>query len=186
MAQSVHARLAAHPANPPPIDQRIDATLARRADGGLAITYAVHGLNVDLRIPTAQAPPPSDALWRSSCCELFIAADDRAAYREFNFSPTGQWAAHDFSDYRQRLPGTPDCPAPVLTFKRNELMLRLDVEIAPAALPAGGTLRLAVTAVLEARDGRCGYYAFAHPAGKPDFHHRAGFGLTLDASGFHT
>jgi hypothetical protein len=39
--------------------------------------------------------------------------------------------------------------------------------------------RAAVSAVIEQHDGAISYWALAHPAGKPDFHHRDGFVLKL-------
>jgi 23S rRNA (guanine745-N1)-methyltransferase len=57
------------------------------------------------------------------------------------------------------------------------------VRLAAKALPTGdGPLRLALTTVVELADGAPGtlsYWALAHPAGKPDFHHRDGFVLAL-------
>lgn len=182
MANSVHVALAGHPTNPARFHQRLDVTLTRQANGALAIVYAIHGLNLDLRVPTPHAPAPEDALWKTTCCELFVGPTGQGDYREFNFSPSGQWAVYDFLDYRERKPGTPGCPAPTLLTRREEDLLQLDVLLPPGALPAGDPLRVAVSAVLEANDGNLGYWALAHPPGKPDFH-RAGFMLCLGAAG---
>lgn len=190
MTQAVHARLAGHPANPARFDGRIDVTLTHLPDGGLAIAYAIHDCNVGLHIPTPHAPACADALWRSTCCEIFVGPAGQHDYREFNFSPSGQWAAYDFHDYRQRTPATPDCPAPAIRFMSDEHLLQLDVTLAPAALQIKSieseTLRLAAAVVLETRDGSFGYWAFAHPPGKPDFHHQAGFALKLGPRGFYS
>ncbi len=40
-------------------------------------------------------------------------------------------------------------------------------------------LRLALSAVIEETDGRLSYWALAHPAAKPDFHHAEAFVLSL-------
>ena len=185
MTRSVHVALAGHPANPARFHHRIEATLTHTAQDGLVIIYVVHGLNIDLRIPTPHAPAPADALWRTSCCELFLASANPSGYREFNFSPAGQWWAGDFLDYRAPAPLPPAIPtAPAIAVERDEDRLRLDVALDRTALPKGDTLRLALSVVLEANDSQFGFWALAHPSGKPDFHHHAGFALSLGAMGF--
>jgi len=189
VAQSVHVSLVAHAANPARFHQRVDATLTRAAGGGLAVAYAIHGLNLDLRVPTPHAPAPADALWKTTCCELFLGAVGQAGYREFNFSPSGQWAAYDFADTRQRDAAPCDCPPPALSFDRDADLMKLSATLPEAAIPprwrkADVTLRIAVAAILEAEGGHLGYWALAHPPGKPDFHHHAGFVLSLGALGF--
>ena len=184
MTRSVHVKLAAHPANPPRFQQRIEATLSQADDGSLQVGYAVHGINLDLRVPTPHAPAPADALWKTTCCEIFLGAVGQSGYREFNFSTSGQWACHDFADTRRPAPGPFDCPAPKLACERGEDLLTLTATLPPAALPQADTLRIAVTTILEAAGGHLGYWALAHPPGKPDFHHHAGFVLSLGAQGF--
>lgn len=184
MTRSVHVRLAAHPANPARFHQRIEATLAHGADGSLRIAYAVHGLNLDLRVPTPHAPAPADALWRTTCCEIFLGAVGQSGYREFNFSPSGQWASYDFADTRLRAPAPFACPAPEISFTRSEDLLSLTANLPKHALPKTDTLRIAIAAILEANDGSLAYWALAHAPGKPDFHHHAGFVLSLGTLGF--
>jgi hypothetical protein len=184
MAQTLHAALVGHPANPPRCHERIDVTLTRTPAGRLTIAYAIHGLDSARIVPTPAAPAPADALWRSTCCELFLGPAGQPGYREFNFSPSGQWAAYDFSDYRQRLPTTTDFPPPSISVRHTDKQLQLDVEMPAAALPATANLRLALSVVLAAQDGSCNYWALAHPPGRADFHHHAGFVIKLDASGF--
>ncbi|MCX8086595.1 MAG: DOMON-like domain-containing protein [Rhodocyclaceae bacterium] len=186
MAQSIHVALKAHPANPERFHQRIEVTMTLAADGGLNLLYAIHGFNLDLRVPTPHAPAPAEALWRTTCCELFVGAPDRPGYREFNFSPSGQWAAYDFADTRQPAASPAVLPAPTLQTRRSEDLLEVAVNLPAAALPAFGERRcLALAAVLEAEGGHLGYWALAHPHGKPDFHHPAGFLIKLDSRGLH-
>jgi hypothetical protein len=184
MAQSVHVTLAGHAANPARFHLHIEATLTHGTDDSLQIAYTVHGLTLDLRIPTPHAPAPADALWRTTCCELFLGPVGHPGYREFNFSPSGQWAAYDFVDTRQRAAEPVDSPAPTLASERGEDLLRLVATLPKAARPKGDTLRIALSVVLEANDGSLGYWALAHPPGKADFPHRAGFFLSLGPMGF--
>jgi hypothetical protein len=183
VAQSVHVTLVGHPSNPERFHERLDAALTRQADGGLAIVYSIRGLNLDLRVPSPHQPAPADALWKTTCCELFIGPAGQSDYREFNFSPSGQWASYDFLDYREPKPGVVDLPAPTLQTRREEDLLQVEVSLPRAALPAGDSLRLALSVVLEANGGHLSYWAIAHAAGKPDFH-RAGFKLSVSSLGF--
>jgi len=41
-------------------------------------------------------------------------------------------------------------------------------------------LRVALATMLEAIDGSLSYWALRHAPGRPDFHHRDGFALTLE------
>lgn len=97
------------------------------------------------------------------------------AYREFNFSPSGQWAAYAFSDYRQRAESRTPSVAPTIALRRFPDRLELEATLAPALLPEGVNLELGLNAVIEAADGRLSYWALKHPAGAPDFHLRKGF-----------
>ena len=170
--------LVPHPDNPTDLRQDVTATLTRRPDGGLAVAWTIGGDMAALHLPTPMEPAPADALWRTTCCELFAAAGDRG-YREFNFSPSGQWATYDFAGYRERAPVQTDCPAPTITRRIDETALRLDVELPAAALPAGAR-RFGISAILETRDGRIGYWALAHAPGNPDFHHAIAFALEFE------
>ncbi len=51
-------------------------------------------------MPVAAANARSDGLWRHTCFEAFIRASSDIGYYELNFSPSGQWAAYQFSGYR--------------------------------------------------------------------------------------
>ena len=52
-------------------------------------------------IPKSSEPWRADELWRTTCFEAFLMAEDGAGYREWNFAPTGNWAAYDFTGYRE-------------------------------------------------------------------------------------
>jgi len=183
MTQAVHATLTGHPDNPPGLDQRIGVTLLLKPDGSLRLAYSIQGPCGFMRIPSPAQPAPPDALWRTTCCELFVGAGDGAGYREFNFSPSGQWAVYDFSAYRKPVEIPLPCPALAVRSHCHANRLQLDATLAPAALPAGNLRPCALAVIVEAHDGRLGYWALAHPAGRPDFHQRGGFTLILDRSG---
>ena len=74
--------------------------VARPRPGNLALRYIVTGNLTDLRMPPLTAPERADGLWRQTCFEAFVRAAPDAAYYEFNFAPSTQWAAYRFSGYR--------------------------------------------------------------------------------------
>lgn len=55
-------------------------------------------------------PAQTGRLWEQTCFEAFIADTGKAAYREYNFAPSGDWAVYEFSDYR--LPTALNMPPP--------------------------------------------------------------------------
>ena len=124
-------------------------------------------------------PARRDNLWRHTCGELFIAARNGSAYREFNFSPSGEWAAYDFTGPRQRA-ADPTLAAPAIELRRTADALVLVANLPRAALPAAPRLDLGLSAVVEADDGTLSYWALRHLAPAPDFHQRDSFALTLD------
>ena len=151
-------------------------------EGRLQLSYELTGNLTQLRMPEPQPPAAVDGLWNHSCFEAFIAVEGDAGYHEFNFSPSGQWAAYSFSDYRVRSGWTVSL-APTIGVTRTAGRLLLVAVIAVADLPPnrpGKPFQLGLTAVIEANDGNRSYWALHHPEVHPDFHHRAGFILPFN------
>lgn len=172
--------LLCHPAITCPAAVRAIAAQARFNDQGtLRLRYRLHGQPAGLLIPAPGPAGPADHLWQHCCCEAFVATDDSAPYREFNFSPSGRWACYDFAAYRQRQIGALPASPPQISFQLLADGFQLDAELDPALLPAGATLRIGLSAVIEASDGSKSYWALAHGAAQPDFHLRQSFTLTL-------
>ena len=73
----------------------------RREQAVIRVLYRVEGRLDRLQVPQPRAPRFADGLWRHTCCEIFVARDGSPAYHEFNFSPSGEWAAYAFSGYRE-------------------------------------------------------------------------------------
>jgi hypothetical protein len=116
----------------------------------------------------------TDELWRHTCVEAFVRPASGEGYQEFNFSPSTQWAAYRFDCYRDGMRPAP--LEPQVAVRRTgdgfELSATFD-------LPDDGPWRLGLSAVIEAADGSVSYWALAHAAGKPDFHHADCFALEL-------
>jgi hypothetical protein len=179
--------LLCHPATPAPVVRTIEAQAVLRPDGGLIVAYRLWGDMARLLVPQAQAPERKDLLWEHTCFETFIGIPGETAYREFNFSPSGQWAAYAFSDFRQRDESFELADAPQITTRLFAGRLELDVALPASALPSGPqTLQIALSAVVEAADtvaGSHSYWALRHTGPRPDFHHRSGFTLECAVEG---
>ncbi len=162
--------------------QSLHVNVEPEPQGALRLRFQLTG---DLRQIDIPAPLPSlavDGLWEHTCFEMFVAVEGNANYHEFNFSPSGQWAAYAFSDYRIRNAWLIS-QAPIIRFIQTSEQLLLEAVIASADLPlniAGKPFQLGLTAVIEANDGSRFYWALHHPEVRPDFHHRAGFILSLN------
>lgn len=159
----------------------IDVSFRSTDQGELALSYQLSGDLAGLRLPAPATAGPADGLWQHTCCEAFVATVDGSEYREFNFSPSGQWAAYRFTDYRQRDEDFVATGAPKLSFHLLADGFRLDALLPAALLPPGRRWRIGLTAVVEAADGDKTYWALAHAAPQPDFHRRPSFTLILSA-----
>lgn len=173
--------LVRHPDSPDVGIRAVDGRLAWRSDGALTVWYEMTGDLDRVRVPAPTAPARRDGLWRRTCFELFIGSDRDDTYREFNFSPSGEWAAYAFRDYRERVPFD-GIAAPHIRTQvqddRFEQVVTLPGEALPALVP-GDRWCVGLSAVLESVDGWVAYWALAHAPGNPDFHHRAAFALRL-------
>jgi hypothetical protein len=146
----------------------------RREQAGIRVLYRVEGRLDRLRVPQPRAPRFADGLWRHTCCEIFVARHGSPAYHEFNFSPSGEWAAYAFSGYREGMLRDENVK-PTIRLQTSAGALELE-----AAIPcAAGKIAVGLSAVMEEQGGTNSYWALRHPPGKPDFHHRDAFALEL-------
>lgn len=156
-------------------DSRCDAVRAIAVDvtrpqpGALRLSYEVTGIVADLRLPPAAAPVRTDELWRHTCFEAFIRPVAEAAYFEFNFAPSTQWAAYRFGGYRGGMCAAEISPLRIEA-RAEPRVLRLQAILELSTLPSG-PWRFGLSAVIEETSGRVSYWALAHPRGRPDFHH---------------
>jgi hypothetical protein len=156
---------------------RIEADIARPRAGSLILSYVVSGRTSDLRLPPVVAAARADALWRHTCFEAFVRPSTGPAYYEFNFSPSTQWAAYQFSGYRSGMHVATEISAPRIEARSSAATYTLQAALEFDELSS--PLHLGLSAVLEETNGRKSYWALAHPPGKPDFHHADCFALEL-------
>jgi hypothetical protein len=176
--------LTRHPETPADAVRRIEARVSWTENEALALTYLLEGDLSRLRIPPFRRPRKADRLWEHACFEAFLGVKGGAEYYEFNFAPSGEWAAYAFRAYRDGAPLKDKSLAPGLTVRSSADSLALDVVIRADRLPIMAPrtqLRLALSAVVEDDTGRLSYWALKHPPGKPDFHHSDAFALEIEA-----
>jgi hypothetical protein len=174
-------KLQCHPAAPAGV-RLVLSVVVSVTNIGLQLVYTVAGHCPALRIPpTAEVPGPADGLWRRTCLEAFVAVEGEEAYREFNFSPSGQWAIYSFARERVRTPLEINAALqPSFQIQSSSEQLTLTAHLPWNALPLrGSALCIGLSAVMEEANGQLSYWALQHPCAQPDFHHPAGRALRL-------
>ena len=169
-----------HPAAPPSDPQfALWATVDHAgAFGAMATTNIWFGIGAPAGrfvIPAGEEGR-ADELWQTTCFEAFLRLPGERAYREWNFAPSGQWAAYDFTDYREGVT-SPEIPRP--PYIRMEDNLTWWTLGATIAVESGAEWQLGLSAVLEETDGTKSYWALAHGTEKPDFHDPVCFAARL-------
>jgi hypothetical protein len=165
---------------PPPASLALTGSV-RRDGNRLSLQYRLEDpQGLVLVPPAAAAPRRCDELWTTTCFELFLAEPGAEPYWEVNLSPSGDWNLYRLSGYRQGLAPEPTIGALPFVVQRDGSGLEVMVTLDLGALPLEGRLlELAVTAVVELRDGEILYWALRHPGEQADFHWREGFGLRV-------
>lgn len=164
-------RLVAHPDHPPLAVKGVSLRWVDLDDGRTMLRYRLDGCD-SLVAPAYSGSSRTNDLWKTTCFELFL-GNESPAYFEFNFSPSGRWASYGFETYRSdplelELSFSPE----IRTEQGTEIFL---LTAYVASDDVRGASRLGVNAVVEEEGGHLSYWALAHPAGRPDFHHPACF-----------
>ena len=174
--------LVRHPHSPNHAIEAIDVHAVRTAERKLSLHYAVLGELARISIPAPATPRIGWKLWRHTCCEVFLRAEDAEAYHEFNFSPSGEWTAYAFTRYREGAALTDDSLDPQVVVEsrpgRFDLYALVDLPRLGAAY-ARARLHVGMAVIIDEQDGGQSYWALRHAPGKPDFHHRDAFALEL-------
>ena len=180
---TAQARLVRHPIAPWSGPDVSIAAACIVSEGGAGLCrFEVVGDLHGLVVPAAGLAARVDGLWRHLCFELFVARRGAADYLEFNFAPSGAWAAYAFDGYRA--PASPPAvTTPAIRAEATAGRLSLTALLGPGTWPdpRRTALEIGLAAVLEHRDGALGYFALSHPAERPDFHDRRAFALALAA-----
>ena len=175
--------LTCHPQTTTDAVRGICVDVTRSPAARLHLTFVLAGEMAHLRVPAFRAPCIGSDLWRHTCFEAFIAADDAATYHELNFAPSGEWALLAFRGYRDGQPLASGVPTPAITIRTTSQSFELDVVVTLDGLSpayASAPLRLALATVIEETSGARSYWAAHHPPGDPDFHHPDAFVVRLE------
>jgi hypothetical protein len=152
---------------------QIEVEVRRPHATNLLLHYFVRGAISDLRISPMTTPMRADELWRHTCFEAFLQTSSSTAYYEFNFAPSGQWAAYRFSGYRHGMVIADVLSAPKIETVSNSAWYELKVLLELNGLSnseSNSSWRLGLSTVIEESAGHTSYWALEHPPGKPDFH----------------
>ncbi|NUT00669.1 MAG: DOMON-like domain-containing protein [Sphingomonas sp.] len=164
--------LSPHPATPPSepgfkVWASVDHAAAFGASATVNIWFGIGAPASRFVIAEAGEPSRVDELWRTTCFEAFLGEEGTDAYQEWNFAPSGQWAAYDFSGYREGMSEAEVAAPPYIRVEDNFTWWAFGATI---SLEAGKSWTFNLTAVLEEKDGCKSYWALAHAPEKPDFH----------------
>jgi hypothetical protein len=164
-----------HPAFHPAKVSGVSVRWTQLNDGRLMLRYRVDGCGA-LVVPAFKGHGQADDLWKTTCFELFL-YDGDGRYREFNFSPSGQWAIYGFAGYRNRDGDAALRDHPEIKHEMGDSVFVQTVFVDGGIL--FGAERAALAAVIEEEGGRPSYWALAHNGLKPDFHDPFGFRIAL-------
>ena len=165
--------LIAHPATPPSDPEfKLWASVDHAASlGPVATTNIWFGVGAPadrFAIPPLSEPWRADELWKTTCFEAFLRAEGGEAYREWNFAPSGNWAAYDFAGHREGMTKADVGSPPYIRMEDNFTWWTVGATI---ATDAETSWQLGLSAVLEEKYGTKSFWALAHPnPEKPDFH----------------
>ncbi len=185
LQSNMHHPLKLHPDSRCVAVTDIGVEVARARPGELRLGYVVTGKIGALRLPPVTASARADNLWQHTCFEAFLRPGAGAAYCEFNFAPSTQWAGYGFTEYREGMRALTALHAPHIAVQSGDTHYRMQITLDLDALPdltRGAIWRVGLSAVIEETDGNKSYWALKHPPGKPDFHHSDCFALALAAA----
>jgi len=164
----VQTSLQFHPASGDAGLENIAVSVERLTPTLIQLRFTAMGNLTKIVIPPPAPPERVDGLWQSTCLELFLRREGETGYSEFNFAPSGRWAAYCFSGYREGMMEASLPAPPAIQSLVHEGRLEVTISLHLPLDDAAYAMNLA--AVIESRaDGRS-FWAAKHPAGEPDFH----------------
>lgn len=171
-----------HPRTPCARLEQLEAEVTRLPSNGLLLVYFLTGAMDELSLLPLAPPMRADELWRHTCFEAFLGVVGLEPYFEFNFTPSGEWAAYRFSGYRTGMAIVSEVAAPGFEVRMSARTCELKISLRTdevEGLRGDAKWRLGLSAVIEDKAGGRSYWAMAHPPGKPDFHHADSFAREL-------
>jgi hypothetical protein len=148
------------------------------------IRYSVTGDVASIHLPPAKSGHGrKDDLWKATCFEFFMALPNQPQYWEYNLSPSGEWNIYHMDAYRR------------IGFREETLIQNLSLNVSQQKecvavicstdispiVSSSESIQVAITSVIQTKDGHETYWALVHPNLQPDFHVRESFTLALEA-----
>ena len=139
----------------------------------LTLQYSLIGNHTTLILPSSKkSPSHKEGLYRHTCFEAFVGGGKTDKYTEFNFSPSGDWCAIFFDNYRkpsnqQGVEKPNKLLLSPLTLTENSLNLKVVIDLSALKTPP---LKLGLSTVLEHSDNSLSYWSLSHGNEKADFH----------------
>lgn len=149
----------------------------------LTLRYRLACETAQLLLPATTGSRRADGLWQHTCFEVFIRPAGTEAYCEFNFSPSGEWAAYRFTSRREGMQSIDAIEPPSVRLAPAPDGLAVTVVLQAGSidgLTGGRALDLGLSAIIEDLTGGLSYWALRHASPRPDFHDPASFALRLD------
>jgi len=175
-------RLAVHPKTPARAVESMFFNLTWRGAGRWVLEFYSSTPASSLRLPAPAEPTRADELWKHTCCELFLLNPVDGTYVEFNFSPSGRWAAYRFDGYRNGMRDLEVRRPHISASVPGDPHFHLRVDFEDPALRNPVPWQAGVSAVIEEADGTKSYWALAHGKENPDFHDAGAFAINLPAA----
>ena len=171
-------QLIRHPRFEPLDVTSVTVRWAPLGDGRLMLRFRVDG-STALLVPDAkERPGRGEELWTATCFELFL-YDGGSSYREFNFSPSGEWAAYRFDGYRTGRIDFDPVIAPSIACDQGRTLFTATAFISAEELAGAESASLSAVIVESGRTPS--YWALTHNTEAPDFHDPACFRIALRA-----
>ncbi|MBW0145076.1 DOMON-like domain-containing protein [Sphingomicrobium clamense] len=156
-----------HPSETKGAVKKVNAKIERTSPDHIRLTYTILDSDEDLAIPEGDGIR-RDGLWLQTCLEFFLGRASEDSYREFNFSPGGDWAAYSFDRARQGKRQLLMPEDPKVAWRRDKKRWVLEADLMINDLPENGACNL--TAVIGEKDGTKTHWAALHAPDAPDFH----------------
>lgn len=177
--------LTPHPISRSLAINQIKVEIDRPWSDRLTLSFTVTGNMLGIAIPRLRSPMRRAELWQHTCFEAFLRTSKESDYYELNFSPSTEWAAYKFDDYRTKMREAPEIDAIQIEWRpsRNSCTLQVCLKIGSSPDLSRATWEIGLSAIIEERSGYRSYWSLAHSCDKPDFHHPASFVHELMAPG---
>ena len=161
-----------HPATPPADPAfKVWANVEHSAAFGASATanfwFGIGAPASRFVISEADESSRTDELWKTTCFEAFLRPAGGDVYREWNFAPSGDWAAYDFTSCREGMRPAEIMSPPYVRMEDNMTWWTVGATI---TVDSAAKYDLSLSIVLEETDGTKSYWALAHCSDKPDFH----------------